>query len=217
MPVKVFRLRPDINGKGGDNTWLNFSTYPMRLRHMPVFLLLVFVSVLAFASIAHARIRVQSNQLGNVFLTEDKVQIPVTAHGNQIGWKVTDYFGNKVAEGRQPLRNKEAIIQPEKIGVGYFDLLLTELRGTDVLSRLQTSFAVLPPVTVSASSPFGVMTHFAQSHDSAIMPLLAKLGLIHFRDEQYWSWLEQEQGVYEYPQKYLDVHGLRLRRVVCSR
>lgn len=171
---------------------------------MPVLLLLVFVSVLAFASIAHARIRVQSNQLGNVFLTEDKVQIPVTAHGNQIGWKITDYFGNKVAEGRQPLRNKEAIIQPEKIGVGYFDLLLTELRGNDVLSRLQTSFAVLPPVTVSASSPFGVMTHFAQSHDSAIMPLLAKLGLIHFRDEQYWSWLEQEQGVYEYPQKYLE-------------
>ena len=153
----------------------------------------------------------QSNQLGNVFLTEDKVRIPVTAHGTQIGWQVTDYFGNTVAEGRQPLRNKEALIQPERVGVGYFDLLLTELRGNEVMSTLQTSFAVLPPITVSASSPFGVMTHFAQSHDLAIMPLLAKLGLIHFRDEQYWSWLEQKQGVYEYPQKYQDYMALAAR------
>jgi Glycosyl hydrolase catalytic core len=34
--------------------------------------------------------------------------------------------------------------------------------------------------------------------------LLARAGIIHFRDEQYWSWLEQKQGVYEYPQKYLE-------------
>ena len=48
------------------------------------------------------------------------------------------------------------------------------------------------------------MTHFAQFHDPAIIPLLVKSGIIQFRDEQYWSWIEQKQGVYKYPQKYLD-------------
>ena len=73
-----------------------------------------------------------------------------------------------------------------------------------MLSTLKTSFAVLPPVKVSASSPFGVTTHFAQFHDPAIIPLLVKSGIIQFRDEQYWGWIEQKQGVYQYPQKYLD-------------
>jgi hypothetical protein len=128
----------------------------------------------------------------------------VTANGTRIGWKVTNYFGNTVAEGQAALTNKRAVIQPGRIGVGYFDLNLTEHRGTEVLSMLKTSFAVLPPFTVFASSPFGVTTHFAQFHDPAILPLLLKSGIIQFRDEQYWSWLEQKKGVYKYPQNYLD-------------
>ena len=176
----------------------------MRSRHLAATLLTVFLSLLRLAPTAHSRIQVQSGQLGNLFLTDQKVRIPFTSNGTEISWKVSDYFGNRITEGRQALRNKRAIIQPGIVGVGYFDLTLTEYRGTDVTSTLKTSFAVLPPVEVSGSSPFGVMTHFAQYHDPAIIPLLAKSGIIQFRDEQYWSWLEQGKGVYEYPQKYVD-------------
>ena len=176
----------------------------MRSRYALAIVITVFVSLLRFAPTAHSRIQVQSGQLGNLFLTDQIVRIPLTSNGTRISWKVTDYFGNMVREGRQALTNKRAVIQPGMIGVGYFDLTLTEYRGTEVTSTLNTSFAVLPPVEVSGGSPFGVMTHFAQYHDPAIIPLLAKSGLIHFRDEQYWSWLEQQKGVYEYPEKYVD-------------
>jgi Glycosyl hydrolase catalytic core len=176
----------------------------MRLRYVPAILLTIFLALLRLAPTAYSRIQVQSGQIGNLFLTDQKVRIPLTSNGTEISWKVTDYFGNTITEGRQALMNKRAIIQPGVIGVGYFDLTLTEYRGTDVTSTLKTSFAVLPPVEVSGSSRFGVMTHFAQYHDPAIIPLLAKSGIIHFRDEQYWSWIEQKQGTYHYPQKYVD-------------
>lgn len=176
----------------------------MRLRYVPAILLTVFLALLRLAPTAYSRIQVQPGQIGNLFLTDQKVRIPLTSNGTEISWKVTDYFGNTITEGRQALTNKRAIIQPGMIGVGYFDLTLTEYRGTDVTSTLKTSFAVLPPVEVSGSSPFGVMTHFAQYHDPAIIPLLAKSGIIHFRDEQYWSWIERKQGTYHYPQKYVD-------------
>jgi hypothetical protein len=98
----------------------------MRSRHVPAILLTVFVSLLRLAPTAHSRIQVQSGQLGNLFLTDQKVRIPFTSNGTEISWKVTDYFGNTITQGRQALTNKRAIIQPGIIKIGYFDLTLTE-------------------------------------------------------------------------------------------
>ncbi len=94
----------------------------MRSHYIPAIVLMLFASVLAFAPSAHSAIRVQSGRLGNVFLTDEIVQIPLTANGTRISWKVTDYFGNKVAEGQQALTNGRALIQPASNWSGLFRL-----------------------------------------------------------------------------------------------
>ena len=53
-------------------------------------------------------IQVQAGHLGNVFLTNEISPIPLTSNGTEIRWKVTDYFGNTVAEGRRQLTSKRA-------------------------------------------------------------------------------------------------------------
>ncbi|HEY5743901.1 MAG TPA: hypothetical protein VIS99_15345, partial [Terrimicrobiaceae bacterium] len=110
-----------------------------------------------------SEIRIEENRLGNLFLTNETIQIPLSSDGTEIGWKVTDYFGHLVAQGRERLSNNHAVIQPDISQVGYFDLQLTEHEGSEVTSSLSTSFAILTPVDIRtmAHSPFGVMTHFA--------------------------------------------------------
>jgi len=161
--------------------------------------------LLLFATMAGAAIRIESGQIGNVFLSNEKVAIPLTCDGGEISWKVTDYFGTVVIEGRETSTNKRAIIQPPLKRVGYFDLHLTEHDGTSAMSTLTTSFAVLTPIDVAklTNSPFGAMTHFAQHNDPAVMSLLARAGIAHIRDEQYWSAIETQPAVYSYPSKFL--------------
>jgi hypothetical protein len=49
------------------------------------------------------------------------------------------------------------------------------------------------------NSPFGVMTHFAQYNDQRLLLILARAGIVHFRDEQYWNAIETEKDVFSYP------------------
>jgi hypothetical protein len=168
---------------------------------IPAILLLV---LLALTPTAPAGIHVHLSQPGNLFLTNEPVQIPLTSDGTEIRWQVIDYFGNAVAEGREPLTNGQVTVRPDIGGVGYFDLLLTEYRDHEATSTLKTSFAVLTPVDIAATadSPFGAMTHFAQHNGPAVMTLLARAGIAHFRDEQYWNHIEIEHAVYSYPEKF---------------
>lgn len=176
----------------------------MRSPCISAILLTVFVLLLAFTQSARSGIRVQSVQSGNLFLTEETVQIPLTSDGTEIRWKVTDYFGNQVAEGQEVPASKKAVIEPALSGVGYFDLHISERNGATVTSELTTSFAILTPINITArdDSPFGVMTHFAQHNDPAVMTVLSRAGICHIRDEQYWNAIETQRGVYTYPQKF---------------
>ena len=84
--------------------------------------------LLLFATMAGAAIRIESGQIGNVFLSNEKVAIPLTCDGGEISWKVTDYFGTVVIEGRETSTNKRAIIQlispPSHVnGIATFSLL----------------------------------------------------------------------------------------------
>jgi hypothetical protein len=178
----------------------------MRIRPSPAIqaVLPLFVLLLALTSSVRAGIHVEPSQPGNVFLTNEPVHIPLTSEGTEIRWQVIDYFGKAIAEGREPLTNERATIRPGISGVGYFDLLLTEYRDDEATSTLKTSFAVVTPVDIAAmaNSPFGAMTHFAQYNNPAVMALLARTGIAHFRDEQYWNLIETKRNVFEYPQKF---------------
>ena len=45
------------------------------------------------------------------------------------------------------------------------------------------------------------MTHFAQGWDTDVVPLIARAGIRHVRDEQYWEQVEPKRGKYRFPER----------------
>ena len=151
-------------------------------------------------------ITVEPVKLGNLFLDDEAVQVPITCEGIEVTWSCCDYFGERVSAGREVPKNKTAVITPEVTGAGYYELEIKELDGETVLSTIKTSFGILTRVDVDTmnASRFGVMTHFAQFHDQSVIPLIARAGIAHIRDEQYWNNIENPKGMFSYPVKFTD-------------
>lgn len=152
-------------------------------------LILIILSLMVNA---RAAITVTPSTLGNLFLTTETVSIPVTSSG-PITWTVTNYWSEVVAVG-----SGSPIVPGIKIP-GYYDV---EIK--DGATILKTSFGIVTPATIGSSSRFGVHTHFAQSHDQSVLPLLVRAGIMHIRDEQYWHALEITKGVFTYPVQFTD-------------
>jgi uncharacterized repeat protein (TIGR02543 family) len=165
--------------------------------------LLLFFVVIAPPLASYGAITLSQAKLGNVFLTTEPVELPLTCTGNRITWAVSDYFGAKIDEGALTPQQGATIIRPNVGGPGYFDVQITELDNTTVLSRKSTAFAVLTPFTGSAAElPFGVHSHFAQYNNPDVMPLLTRAGIKHIRDEQYWNSIESPRGTFNFPSSF---------------
>lgn len=147
---------------------------------------------------------IEQARLGNVFLSTEAVRIPVRSSGSRIAWTITDFFGSRVADGVTAVRGGRAVIEPSLGRNGYFEITLAAERAGKTIGETQTTFAVIPPsepMEPEASS-FGVMTHFAQGWNTDIIPLIAKAGIRHVRDEQYWKSVEREPAEYVFSEKY---------------
>ena len=132
-------------------------------------------------------------RLGNLFLSNEQVQIPVQTTGDQVTWTVKDYYGATTTGAVVSVPgNGSVTITPGAGRLGFFELRVTALRNGSAVASADTTFAVVAPSNVSAmpDSAFGVMTHFAQSWNTEIMQILARAGVVHFRDEQYWQNVE---------------------------
>jgi hypothetical protein len=165
---------------------------------------------------------VTPSSVGNVFSTVDTVSIPVVANlaSTSVSWTVTDYFGRQVSSGSTNLNGGMATINPSTHGeVGYFGLNLTELGNGAVVATLGTTFAIVPAPADRTGSPYGVQTHFAQSEPTNIAELLAKAGIVQFRDEQYWNVIENTPGNYSCPDLYSNymsaTASLGLQSMIC--
>lgn len=181
------------------------------------------VLVLALVAFAQCRfawagedLTLAQARLGNIFLSTETVRIPVHSSGTSIAWSASDFFGTQVAEGVATVRNGRAVIEPELGRNGYFEMTLAAKRAGKTFAEARTTFAVIPPAepTDPSQSRFGVMTHFAQGWGTDIVPLIAKAGIRHIRDEQYWNSVEKTLGEYRFSEKYtgymrvLSEHGI---------
>lgn len=149
-----------------------------------------FVLIILLAAEARAAITVTPSTLGNLFLATEAVSIPVTSSG-AITWTVTNYWGSVVATG------SGSPIVPGLNIPGYYDVEIKD--GTTIL---KTSFGIVTPATIGPNSRFGTTTHFAQFHDQSVIPLLARAGIKHIRDDQYWAHIENPKGTFNYPAKF---------------
>ena len=144
-------------------------------------------------------------RLGNVFLTTETVQIPVVTNADTVAWSVTDFWGTTTTGASVSVNaGGQATIRPASGARGYFTLHLDARRAGVTVAQADTTFAVVAPidVTTMGDSPFGVMTHFAQGWNTDILPLAARAGLHHVRDEQYWQDVETTRGTYQFGSGY---------------
>ena len=198
----------------------NPSVFPHRL----LLLLACFTALLLPPPPANAddSLTVVQVRLGNVFVRGEPVEIRVQTTGDSLVWTVRDFYGQLSSGGPAAVGDTKAakaipgqntaatgpasvVIRPASADrLGFFELHLVARRADKVVAQADTTFAVLPPGDVRklADSSFGVMTHFAQGWDTALMPLIARAGWRHVRDEQYWQQVEPQRGRYVYGDRY---------------
>lgn len=144
-------------------------------------------------------------QPGNVFWEGEPVRIGVATTAGKVDWVVRDWQGTTVATGSGPVLEGHARIEPRQSGSGYFTLE-AQAAAEDGKQRLTAlaSLAVLPPVDLASipDSPFGVCTHFAQGWEVDLVPLIARAGIKHVRDELYWDSVEEEKGQFDFPSHF---------------
>lgn len=188
---------------------------PRRVTRSPIraswsFALGVLLWCASLGRVAAAELSVGQSRLGNIFIAPEEVEIPVETGADSIDWKVTDFFGKVVEEkGERVVDGGKLKLKPHASDGqrGYFDLHLSAKRGGAVIAEADTAFVVLAPAkegVSAADSPFGVMCHFAQGWNPEIMPPIAKAGIRHLRDEQYWHDVERSPGEYVFSSRYRD-------------
>lgn len=123
--------------------------------------------------------------------------IAVSASTPQVWYSVADDQGNGAAAGV----TTTGTIDLSSLGPGYYRLSAQAIEGSTTVTR-STSFGIVTPLpdgVVSASSPFGAATHFAQRQSTDLLPIARQAGISHIRDELYWEDVEKSPGQYTWP------------------
>jgi hypothetical protein len=161
-------------------------------------LVLFLIDALTWPAAA-PEVTIGQSRFGNVFHPAEPLTVGVTSAAEQLHWSLTDFDGVEVLKGETVARGGRAQIEIPPPAVGYFELEIGMPGGAGKGSA-RTSFVVLPAAeTLEATSPFGIVTHFAQGWDPAIIPLIGRAGIAHVRDEQYWAQVEQQRGTFTFP------------------
>lgn len=155
--------------------------------------------------VARLKLALAPEQPGNVFWEGEPVRIGVTTTAGKVEWVARDWQGKTVAKGSGPVLEGRVRIEPRLSGAGYFTLEM-QAAAEDGKQRLTAlaSLAVLPPVDLAGipDSAFGVCTHFAQGWEVDLVPLIARAGIKHVRDELYWDSVEEEKGLFDFPSHF---------------
>jgi len=118
---------------------------------------------------------------------------------------VHDFFGAEVASGNAAPAGGSLVLQLRIGDPGYFTLDVAAEPGGHESGSAEAAFAIVPAIKADATAaPFGVMTHFAKGWATDIIPLIAKAGIGHVRDEQPWRQVERSRGSYDFPSRLTD-------------
>ncbi|HWC62111.1 MAG TPA: hypothetical protein VG501_00705, partial [Rhizomicrobium sp.] len=170
---------------------------------MKIVAALAMLAALGLSPVLAMGATISSPALGNIFVAGEPVTLTLRANGGKAHWVLKDFSGKEAASGDTILSGGVTAIPLPVTARGYFTF--EAVSGAD---KGETALAVLPPAKPpSASSPFGVVTHFAKGWDTDIIPLIEKAGLRRVRDEQPWRRVEREPGHYEFPPQFTAYMG----------
>lgn len=167
------------------------------------YILLSMLWWVGVAPVTAATPRWQVAELGHVFEVGTAPALTLEIDADTVRWTVYDFWHAEVTAGRSPVTDGKADLKPNVTSPGYYLIQAIPQRGGEDLKSVYTSFAIVHAHTPmdAKSSPFGVMTHFAQGMSPAMLPVLKKIGIVSIRDEHYWAQVEKTRGVYQFPEK----------------
>lgn len=156
------------------------------------------------ADVPMPNLMIRQTQLGNVFIQGELPTFELITSGDALNWTVQDVWGNSIAQGKEAAAEGVAQLTVPINTNGYYSLQVSAEREGHLFATQETSFAVLAPFEAGqmTDSPFGVATHFGQSWNPELIPLIAKMGASHIRDELYWNAVEHTKGQYDFPPAY---------------
>jgi len=128
-------------------------------------------------------VETQNGPFGNLYAAGESVTLRAKGEGDQIRWKVDDFWGQTLARGEGPATGTEArfaLQQP-----GYFACRLELLRGGQPVEIRLFPCAALSGGEETARSDFvGVCSHYGQNnYPLPSMDLMRRYGIDQFRDE----------------------------------
>ncbi len=138
---------------------------------------------------------------GNVFVRPEKPALAVDTRGDEVAFKIEDFWAKEIAAGVVKPQAGRAQIQTELNQPGYYFVRLETKAGGKTLAAGFSALVLLASEFKPGGpeSRFGVMTHFAQEWSTDVLPILAKAGIGLVRDELYWEAVEPKAGQYEFP------------------
>lgn len=141
--------------------------------------------------------------LGNVFSGSPASFTIESDPGNRLEWTVTDFWGRQVASSEVSIRQASTAISLPKLATGYYRFHAEAWTGDTLQGTADNTFTIIPNTKVlDAESPFALATHFGQSWNTDMIPLIQAAGFSAIRDEMDWGAVEQEKGVYHFDGKF---------------
>jgi len=169
-------------------------------RTLPLSLLLVLLAPAAASAAARTIPAPLPEHPGNIFLAGEKVSVVIPVLDLAV-WRVTDYDGKTVAEGRTTSGRAEIAALP----VGWYELCWGDGDSPD----RRTSLAVLQRLAAPTpeTSPIGLDVAMAWFYKEPQMPAAANLcalaGINWVRDRLNWGEMEKKRGEFApAPTKY---------------
>ena len=130
---------------------------------------------------------------GNIFLAGETVTVPALPAGDGDAWRVVDYEGQTVAEGR----TQSGPVVLGCLPVGYYEVWR---RTAQVTNRLSIGVLAGLRAPTPLTSPVGVDVAMAwfyrQEKLASVANLCALAGMNRVRDRLNWADLEPKQGVF---------------------
>ncbi|MBB3113343.1 hypothetical protein FHS18_005455 [Paenibacillus phyllosphaerae] len=146
---------------------------------------------------------IRQSVLGNVFSGSPASFTIESDPGNRLIWTVTDFWGKQVASSEVNITQASTAISLPKLATGYYHFHAEAWKGDTLQGSAENTFTIIPQAKVTdADSPFAVATHFGQSWNTDMIPLIKAAGFSAIRDEMDWGAVEQAKGVYSFDGKF---------------
>lgn len=186
--------------------------------------ILTFLTALIFAAGMFAQapqVDIEFDRLGALYHVGDEGWAMVHAFAstdpdnNRIVIEMKDIDGNLISTlEKSPLpsqfgRYYHVPFKAEKLG--YFSVVVSYMRGSEVIASAQKGFGVIPDVTLKAkdeTSPFGVGAHYARYADWRLGDIQQQLGMAWLRDKAAWKELDTKTLPHDPFIDYLDKHNI---------